>query len=267
MYIFAYTKMDIFLIVELLLLFQRPSFVSELLFVYISSSMAAFIWIQFISVQLSVDNLTVFMRKYLMYVSVLNNDKTSADSSTMATADFVLTMLTTKTHNIFDFFSGFKWTDSSHPHCSYQLDCSYLSGLINYHHYHFIWAKSWEKKTVEWLASGLFLFVHEMSEMMKTGNVSFFLMGTLRYKETLNFVSQYQQSPGNCENYTFVWFLCLFITVPIRSLCMCGCVCLYVCAWISHLHADKHEYIVCIPWMEKTKKMWENIFFISFKYN
>lgn len=102
---------------------------------------------------------------------------------------------------------------SSRPHYSYQLYCPYLSGLINYYHIIFIWTKS-QNKTVGILASGLFggYLIHPWYKWNREKKLWAFIMRTLRYKETFNCVVQYQQSWGKWESYTFVWFLCLFIT-------------------------------------------------------
>lgn len=78
------------------------------------------------------------------------------------------------------------------------------------------------------------LFVHETSEMEKTGYVSFFNENFETQRDT-RFCSALPTVLGQLRKLHICMILCLFITVAIRSLCV-G----------LHLHADKHVCIICL---------------------
>lgn len=154
-----------------------------------------------------------------------------------------------KTHNIVDFFAGFKGNKvtcsvSSHPRCSYQLDPPYLSQLINY--YHIILYEQNHKKQLDDSPQVCFvaiLFVHEMREMEKTGYVSF-LMRTFEIQRDTQFCSAIPTVLGQLRKLHICMILCLFITVAIGSLSVYVWMCMPACVLVG-LHL-KHVCIMCL---------------------
>lgn len=144
---------------------------------------------------------------------------------------------------------------SSHPRWSHQLECPYLSGLINYYHI-ILYEQNHEKKQLDdqpQVCSMAILFVHETSGMEKTGYVSFFNENFEIQRDT-QFCSAIPTDLGQLRKLHVCMILCLFITVAVGSLCVaCMCACLHAFAcWEACEH-----YLFVSFCMEKINKIWE----------